>query len=113
AEHRVTGPGHLGHRRHAEHRAVRVEHAGKVVLLGNPQAQYLLVEHPGLAQVGRGGERDDLTRAEHASPWPRWHRPGRPSSPTSTVWASRKSEIPARPGSVRGRSHRGSAPRWA
>ncbi len=52
-------------RSHAEHGAVRIEHAGKVGLPGDGQAQRLFVEQPGPVQVRRRYEGHNIARLQH------------------------------------------------
>jgi GntR family transcriptional regulator, uxu operon transcriptional repressor len=65
AEHGVAAAGDLAHRRHAQHRAVGVQHAGEIVLPEDRQAQRLLVERPRPAQVGGAHEGHQVTRLQH------------------------------------------------
>jgi GntR family transcriptional regulator, uxu operon transcriptional repressor len=65
AEHGVAAAVDLAHRRHAQHGAVSVQHAGEIVLLEDGQAERLLVERPRPAQVGGGHEGHQVTRLQH------------------------------------------------
>ena len=65
AEHGVPAAADLGHGRHAQRGAVGVQHAGEVVVLEDRQAQCLLVESPGPAQVGSGHKGHQVTRLQH------------------------------------------------
>jgi len=65
AEHGVAAVADLAYRRHAQHGAVSVQHAGEIVLLEDGQAERLLVERPRPAQVGGGHEGHQVTRLQH------------------------------------------------
>ena len=65
AEHGVPAAGDLGHGGHAQRGAMGVQHAGKIVLLQDRQAQRPLVEGPRPAQVSGGHEGHQVTRFQH------------------------------------------------